>query len=207
MPRGTCSPMPRGTCSPNAAGHLFPNAAGDEMFSKWRQDHDRSASASHDDWPRVTDDDRPGMEIIQHAKGSPKSKRHRNRQARKKIERDRRMDEAIVMHMTRATAELAVLMMAAGIATQQAPEVVMEQEIMVVSEDKTKKRKTWAARVKEAKDKVTSMFQVHRGFTVDSGAADHVIPRGWIGFVEIVESIGSRMGVTYVAANGSRISN
>ena len=42
---------------------------------------------------------------------------------------------------------------------------------------------------------------------MDSGAADHAIPRGWITFIAIVESLVSRMGVTYVAANGSTINN
>ena len=51
------------------------------------------------------------------------------------------------------------------------------------------------------------MWAAPRGVTVDSGAADHVIPRGWIQFIEIVASIGSKLGVHYIAANGSPIPN
>lgn len=86
-------------------------------------------------------------------------------------------------------------------------DVEMEQDLLMADDVKPKKRKTWAARVKEAKNKIAAMFQVQRGFTVDSGAADHVIPKGWVAFVRILESLGSRMGVTYIAANGSKIHN
>ena len=54
---------------------------------------------------------------------------------------------------------------------------------------------------------IANMFTISRGFTVDSGAADHVIPFGWIKCVEVLDSIGSRIGVTYVAASGTRIPN
>ena len=56
--------------------------------------------------------------------------------------------------------------------------------------------------------RVKSWFiKVRRGLTIDSGAADHVIPPDWIpGFVT-KPSLGSKRGVKYVAANGSRIPN
>ena len=52
----------------------------------------------------------------------------------------------------------------------------------------------------------------HGGWTkviviVDSGAADHVGPPGFIPKVQIVESEGSRTGRRYVAANGSKVPN
>ena len=51
------------------------------------------------------------------------------------------------------------------------------------------------------------MFSVNKGFTVDSGAAAHVMPRGWITWLVVLASWGSRNGVHYVAANGGRIPN
>ena len=56
--------------------------------------------------------------------------------------------------------------------------------------------------------RVKSWFiKVRRGMTIDSGAADHVIPPDWIpGFVT-KPSLGSKRGGKYVAANGSRIPN
>jgi hypothetical protein len=84
----------------------------------------------------------------------------------------------------------------------------IEYDLMPVGDPTSNpKRKTWAARCKEAKAMIASMFAISRGFTVDSGAADHVIPFGWIKFLEVLDSIGSRMGVTYIAASGTRIPN
>ena len=60
-----------------------------------------------------------------------------------------------------------------------------EQDILEFGDPKhDRKRKTWADRCREARALVASMFQVNRGLTVDSGVADHVIPFGWIQFVE-----------------------
>ena len=84
----------------------------------------------------------------------------------------------------------------------------IENDLLTVGDPtSSQKRKTWATRCKEAKAMIASMFTISRGFTVDSGAADHVIPFGWIKFLEVLDSIGSRMGVTYVAASGTRIPN
>ena len=83
-----------------------------------------------------------------------------------------------------------------------------EQDILEFGDPKhDRKRKTWAERCREGRALVANMFQVNRGFTFDSGAADHVIPFGWIKFIEVLQGIGSRMGVTYVAASGTRIPN
>ena len=43
--------------------------------------------------------------------------------------------------------------------------------------------------------------------TIDSGAADHVIPPNWIPGVPIVPSPGSKRGVRYIAANGAKLPN
>ena len=83
-----------------------------------------------------------------------------------------------------------------------------EQDILEFGDPKhDRNRKTWAERCREARTLIAKMFQVNRGFTVDSGAADHVIPFGWIKFIEVLQGIGSRMGVTYIAASGKRIPN
>ena len=83
-----------------------------------------------------------------------------------------------------------------------------EQDILEFGDPKhDRKRKTWAERCREARTLIANMFQVNRGFTVDSVATDHVIPFGWIKFIEVLQGIGSRMGVTYVAASGTRIPN
>ena len=50
-------------------------------------------------------------------------------------------------------------------------------------------------------------WKVKRGLTIDSGAAEHVIPRGWVKFLKVMSSAGSRAGVQYVAANGQKIPN
>ena len=42
---------------------------------------------------------------------------------------------------------------------------------------------------------------------MDSGAAESVIPRGWLPQVTVTESEGSKAGLHYVAANGAKIAN
>lgn len=43
--------------------------------------------------------------------------------------------------------------------------------------------------------------------TIDSGASNSVIPKGLMSHIPIDESIGSKMGVTYMAANGGVLRN
>ena len=63
--------------------------------------------------------------------------------------------------------------------------------------------------VKKIKSKLMNMMKIKRGLTVDSGAADHVMPMGWLPTLlfAIVQSLGSRSGLHYVAADGTRIPN
>ena len=49
--------------------------------------------------------------------------------------------------------------------------------------------------------------RVRRGLTIDSGAADHVIPPNWIPGQAIEPSPGSKRGVKYVAADGAKLPN
>ena len=59
----------------------------------------------------------------------------------------------------------------------------------------------------QLKNKFFGMVKIRNGLTVDSGAADHVMPIGWLIMLVIMQSIGSRRGLHYVAADGTRIPN
>ena len=56
-------------------------------------------------------------------------------------------------------------------------------------------------------DKLKTMFAIPRGITIDSGAAEHVIPSKWINSTPVRPSPGSTRGVHDVAAIGARIPN
>ena len=49
------------------------------------------------------------------------------------------------------------------------------------------------------------MIKIRKGLTIDSGAADHVMPLGWLTWIVMVVSAGSQPGIHYVAASGARI--
>ena len=51
------------------------------------------------------------------------------------------------------------------------------------------------------------MIEVRKGLTIDSGAADHVMPLGWLTWIIVMASAGSLRGLHYVAASGTRIPN
>ena len=55
--------------------------------------------------------------------------------------------------------------------------------------------------------KIAGMVKIRKGLTVDSGAADHVMPGGWLLMSIVLKSIGSIRGVHYVAADGTRLAN
>ena len=74
--------------------------------------------------------------------------------------------------------------------------LVAEQEVAVT--------KTLGQRLKE---KLASMIWIGKGLTVDIGAADHVMPLGWLAWMLVVASLGSLRGVHYVSANGTCIPN
>ena len=59
----------------------------------------------------------------------------------------------------------------------------------------------------KVKRKLMNMIKIKKGLTVDSGAADHVMPIGWLLMFLVVKSIGSIRGLHYVAADGTRIPN
>ena len=68
-------------------------------------------------------------------------------------------------------------------------------------DDGTKKSLSIAQGLKR---KLMDMVKIKTGLTVDSSAADHVMPIGWLLMFLVVQSIGSRRGLHYVAANGAR---
>ena len=54
---------------------------------------------------------------------------------------------------------------------------------------------------------MASMVKVRKGLTVDPGAADYVMPAGWLWFLRVRPTPGSRSGLRYVAANNARLPN
>ena len=57
------------------------------------------------------------------------------------------------------------------------------------------------------RNKIAGMTKIRKGLTVDSGAADHVMPVGWLIWIMVMKSVGSLCGLHYVAADGARIPN
>ena len=66
---------------------------------------------------------------------------------------------------------------------------------------------TWAEQVRKTKSLLKRLIKLKRGLTIDSGAADHVMPSGWLPWLKARPSAGSVKGLHYVAANGARIAN
>ena len=80
-------------------------------------------------------------------------------------------------------------------------ESTVDMDVLGVGEEK---RKPFAMRLQE---KIATLVRVRKGLTVDSGAADHVMPAGWLSFLRIRPSAGSKSGLHYVAANNARMPN
>ena len=77
-------------------------------------------------------------------------------------------------------------------------------DILVFGEDANDKD---ISIVHKLRKKIAGMVKIRKGLTVDSGAADHVMPIGWLIMFMVMKSIGQIRGLCYVAANGSRIPN
>ena len=77
----------------------------------------------------------------------------------------------------------------------------VEMDVLGFGEEK---KKPFAERLRE---KIASLVRVRKGLTVDSGAADHVMPAGWLWFLRVRPSAGSKSGLHYVAANNARLPN
>ena len=78
----------------------------------------------------------------------------------------------------------------------------IEQPLLVAEAEKVKK--SIGRRLQE---KLASMIRIKRGFTIDSGAADHVIPLGWLAWIVVTASRGSLAGMNFISANGAKIPN
>lgn len=61
--------------------------------------------------------------------------------------------------------------------------------------------------VRNTKDLLEGLIKLRRGITIDSGAADHVMPSGRLPWIKSRPSAGSVRGLRYVAANGAKIAN
>ena len=57
------------------------------------------------------------------------------------------------------------------------------------------------------KAKLEKMVKGRKGLTVDSGAADHVMPIDWLTWIVVTASMGSIRGLHYVSASGNRLPN
>ena len=79
---------------------------------------------------------------------------------------------------------------------------IEEQPLMAA--EKEKPRKSIGEKLRE---RIASMIRVRKGFTIDSGAADHVMPLGWLAWIIVTASLGSIGGVNFISANGAKIPN
>ena len=77
------------------------------------------------------------------------------------------------------------------------------QDIAPVDEG-PRAEKSAATRLRE---KLASMVKIRRGLTVDSGAADHVMPISWLTWIIMTMSLGALRGLHYVSASGGRLPN
>ena len=91
-------------------------------------------------------------------------------------------------------------------ADDKKPDDFLEHMLLALDENEKEHEMSLVEKIRK---KLSGMMEVKRGLTVDSGAADHVIPIGWLPSIlfAVVQSIGSKAGLHYVAANGQRIPN
>ena len=61
--------------------------------------------------------------------------------------------------------------------------------------------------LKRLAEKLKRMWTIPRGLVIDSGAATHVIPKGWLSSIPAEPSAGSKKGIHYIAATGNRVPN
>ena len=55
--------------------------------------------------------------------------------------------------------------------------------------------------------RIQGMLNIRRGFTVDSAAADHVMPLGWLAWIQVVASLVVLRGGHRISADGAHIPN
>ena len=115
----------------------------------------------------------------------------------------------IYKQMEFANAILMLLVICGTIGSMQPVKAEIEYEIVDDEQDISAlpaegAKESWRSQLKK---KLQSMIRVKKGLTIDSGAADHVMPLGWLAWILVVASAGSLKGLHYVAASGTRIPN
>ena len=80
----------------------------------------------------------------------------------------------------------------------------IEQDVSALPAEADEKKGNFLSKLRE---RLKGMIQIKKGLTIDSGAADHVMPLGWLVWILVVASAGSLRGLHYVAASGTRIPN
>ena len=103
---------------------------------------------------------------------------------------------------------IAIVLSSAVLATEvidcDIDEKELKSEQPLLTTEKETVKKTLGQKLQE---KLKSMIRIRRGFTVDSGAADHVMPLGWLAWIIVTASLGSLSGVNFISANGAKIPN
>ena len=110
--------------------------------------------------------------------------------------------EAHEIPAAKANAHVIVWLMSCALLRTAMGSSPPDQELVPMDKSE-RKDKTLAEKLKE---KLVSMVQVRRGLSVDSGAADHVLPLTWLAWLVITASVGSLKGPHY-SATGVRIPN
>ena len=82
-----------------------------------------------------------------------------------------------------------------------------EEFILSFGDDEKEDEDKPLSLAEKLRKKLSNMVKIRKGLTVDSGAADHVMPVGWLIMFVVLKSIGAIRGVHYVAADGTRIAN
>ena len=72
---------------------------------------------------------------------------------------------------------------------------------------KDPRKETQLSWTEKLRRRLAGMIKIRKGLTIDSGAADHVMPLGWLAWIVMVASAGSLRCLHYVAASGTRIPN
>ena len=87
------------------------------------------------------------------------------------------------------------------------PQNLMDRFILGFGDEESENPDEELSLAQRLRAKISKMVKIRKGLTVDSGAADHVMPIGWLIMFLVVKSVGSIRGLHYVAADGTRIPN
>ena len=90
---------------------------------------------------------------------------------------------------------------------EENPSLNFEPFLLAFGDDSTGQEELDLSLAQKIRKHISGMTRIRKGLTVDSGAADHVMPVGWLILLAVLQSVGQRMGLHYVAADGTRIPN